>query len=175
MSRLTFQPEAFFRATAARIATTESSRIRTLLPAAQIDHIGGTSIPGALTKGDVDLLVQVGAAEFTRGVAALQQIYAINQPDNWTPTFASFKDDTAFDLPFGAQLVVAGSENFHFLRLKKRLSCDPVALEGYNAIKRSHQGGDPTEYRNAKGAYIESLLADGGCERFDPAGVNPWP
>jgi GrpB-like predicted nucleotidyltransferase (UPF0157 family) len=45
---------------AARAAYAEHrARIAEVLPNAEIEHVGATSVPGALTKGDVDLLVRV--------------------------------------------------------------------------------------------------------------------
>jgi uncharacterized protein len=155
-----FQPEAVFRDRAAEIALVQSARIRTLLPHADVQHIGATSVKGALTKGDVDLVVLVERIDFNRSVAALRSIYEINQAENWTETFASFKDDSSFDLPFGAQLVVAGRDDFFFIRLQQRLSSDHAALEEYNALKRAHHGGDPNVYRQAKGTLIARLLAE---------------
>jgi uncharacterized protein len=43
-----------------------------MVPEAEIEHIGATSVPGALTKGDVDLLVSVPAERFGAAVAALE-------------------------------------------------------------------------------------------------------
>ena len=125
-----------------------------------MQHIGGTSVGGALTKGDVDLLVTVPAEDFDSAVAALRGVYAVNQPENWTSAFASFKDDTSFELPFGAQLAVRGSEPYSFVRLRDRLNYDPTALAAYNALKRAHEGQDGANYREAKGELIERLLRE---------------
>ena len=158
MSAMHFQPELVFRDRALGLAAQETARIQRLIPGAEVEHIGGTSIPGALTKGDVDLVVFVGSEDFSTGVERLRAIYEVNQPENWTPAFASFKDDASFTLPFGAQLIVREAETYFFVRLRERLRSDPEALEQYNAIKRAHEGGDPTIYREAKGAFIERLL-----------------
>ena len=160
MPQVYFQPESAFRDRANALAAQETARIRRLIPAVDIQHIGGTSVLGALTKGDVDLIVTVRPEDFDAGVQVLRGHYAINQPENWTPTFASFKDDTSFELPFGAQVIAAGSETYCFVALRDRLNSDPAALAGYNAIKLAHEGGDPTQYREAKGKFIERLLAD---------------
>ena len=160
MPRVHFQSEAVFRERACLLAAEQSARIRTLIPAAAVEHVGSTSIPGALTKGDVDLLVQVEAGDFDAAVTSLRALYEINQPENWTGTFASFKDDTSFALPFGAQLAVTGSDAYLFVRLRDRLASDPVSLERYNAIKRAHEGGDMHAYRAAKGEFIEQLFSE---------------
>ena len=140
-----------------------------MFPDAEIEHIGSTSVSGALTKGDVDLLVQVNAHAFEAAVRSCRQIYEVNQPENWTPTFASFKDDTSFELPLGVQLAVKGADTYAFVALRDRLNSDLIALEGYNAIKRAHHGGDETRYRDAKGEFIERLLASIKTEAAKPA------
>jgi GrpB-like predicted nucleotidyltransferase (UPF0157 family) len=57
-----------------------------LLPDADVEHVGATAVPGALTKGDVDVLVRVDEAEFPTAVDVLSHRYAIHQPHSWTPT-----------------------------------------------------------------------------------------
>ena len=168
MAAVFFQSESVFRERARALAAQETARLQELIPAAEIHHIGGTSIPGALTKGDVDLLVLVRGEDFSAGVERLREIYAINQPENWTSTFASFKDDTSFALPFGAQLLVRAAEPFGFITLRDRLRADPAALAEYNAIKRAHHGGDHDAYRAAKGAFVERLLA--ADQKVSPTG-----
>ena len=80
-----------------------------MLPGAELEHVGSTAIPGALTKGDLDVLVRVPAARFAATVATLRDLYTVHQPENWTPTYASFVDPASADPPVGVQLVVAGS------------------------------------------------------------------
>jgi GrpB-like predicted nucleotidyltransferase (UPF0157 family) len=85
-----------------------------LVPGAEVEHVGATAVPGALTKGDVDVLVRVGEREFPAAVEALSRRYAIHQPHNWTSTLASFTDPEVGALPVGIQLVVTGSEADRF-------------------------------------------------------------
>jgi GrpB-like predicted nucleotidyltransferase (UPF0157 family) len=160
MPSLFFEPAALFHERAVALVEGESMRIRAAIPAAQVQHIGGTSIAGALTKGDVDVLVTVAPSDFAAAVTSLRALYEINQPENWTSTFASFKDDLTFSLPFGAQLAVEGTDRFQFVRLRDRLINDPAALAAYNEIKRAHTGQESPKYREAKGEFIERLLRD---------------
>jgi GrpB-like predicted nucleotidyltransferase (UPF0157 family) len=69
---------------------THRRRIARLVPGAEIVHVGATAVPGALTKGDVDLMVRVSAPAFEAGQRALRSGYTVHQPENWTPTYASF-------------------------------------------------------------------------------------
>jgi GrpB-like predicted nucleotidyltransferase (UPF0157 family) len=160
MDAVHFDDESVFRSRVDTIVAQEVARLQAVLPHADVQHIGGTSIPGALTKGDVDLVVRVSAAEFDAARTVLRGFYAINQPENWTPSFASFKDDHGLPLPFGAQLVVIGSADDVFITIRDRLSRDPAAFAAYNAIKRVHHGGDHARYRAAKTELIERLIAN---------------
>jgi GrpB-like predicted nucleotidyltransferase (UPF0157 family) len=139
------------------------ARIATALPAAAIEHVGSTAIPGALTKGDLDLLVRVSAERFAPAVEALRGLYAVHQPENWTPTYASFVDAGARDPPVGVQLAVAGSaDDALFAPFRDALIADPGLLAQYNALKRSLDGADLAHYTTAKGAFVERVLARPG-------------
>jgi GrpB-like predicted nucleotidyltransferase (UPF0157 family) len=71
------------------------ARVRLPLPNAELHHIGATAVPGALTKGDIDILLRILPSDFPAVVDALKRHFQIKQPANWTPEFASFGDDTA--------------------------------------------------------------------------------
>jgi predicted DCC family thiol-disulfide oxidoreductase YuxK/phenylpyruvate tautomerase PptA (4-oxalocrotonate tautomerase family) len=66
-------------------------------PDLEVEHVVSTSIPGALTKGDVDVLVQVTAHDSDDAITQLRRVQAVHQPHNWTPTLASFADHDAGD------------------------------------------------------------------------------
>ena len=70
-----------------------------LVSGAEVEHVGSTAVPGALTKGDVDLLVRVGERGFPAAVESLRGRYVIHQPHNWTPTLASFNAPDAGEIP----------------------------------------------------------------------------
>jgi uncharacterized protein len=109
MAEIRIQPEAEIRAAARAAFESHRDQVRKLLPDAEVEHVGATSVPGALTKGDLDLLVRVEPGRFEPAVAAMRGAYAIHQPENWTQTFASFVDPEAGEVPVGVQLAVAGS------------------------------------------------------------------
>jgi GrpB-like predicted nucleotidyltransferase (UPF0157 family) len=89
------------------------------------------------------MLVRVQAGEFVAAVGALRQLYAIHQPENWTPTYASFVDSAATDPPIGVQLVVTGSaDDALFGPFRDALIRDPRLLSDYNALKRRLDGED---------------------------------
>jgi hypothetical protein len=64
-----------------------------------------------VTKGDLDLQVSVSVEEFNQAIVLLQTEYSEHQLENWTESFASFKDERDSDIPVGVQLVSQGSES----------------------------------------------------------------
>jgi GrpB-like predicted nucleotidyltransferase (UPF0157 family) len=157
-----FRPEEENRKAVAAAFEVHRDGIAELLPAAQIEHIGATAAPGSLTKGDLDLLVRVATGEFDAAVTALRERYAVNQPESWTPEFASFEQEPAGEIPVGVQLVIAGgSDDSLFLEWRDRLRSDSELRERFNAFKRGQTGAEPGEYIEAKARFIEAELGGG--------------
>jgi GrpB-like predicted nucleotidyltransferase (UPF0157 family) len=151
-----------------------SREIRTVVPAATVEHVGATSIPGSVTKGDVDLLVRVPEADFAAASEALGGRYAVDQAENWTAAFASFSEADG-ELPVGIQLVVSGSRvEAAFDTVKRELRARPDLVEQSNELKRRHASGDRDSYGRAKQAFLEDLLRDADPGRFG-SGTWPWP
>lgn len=132
--------------------------LRRLLPTAEVEHVGATAVPGALTKGDVDVVVRVPAGEFPLAVEVLRSHFEVRQPENWTPAFASFGDDTR-ELPLGIQLVVQEPRGDFLTRMRDRLRACPEALAEYNALKARYAAEGPEAYWGAKDAYLRRILA----------------
>ena len=130
-----------------------------LLPDAEVEHVGATAVPGALTKGDVDLLVRVSEPAFPGAVEVLRSRYAVHQPHNWTPTLASFKAPGANVPEVGIQLVVEGSDADGFFGpFRDALTSSPALLVEYNRLKLRLDGLEYDRYTERKGQFIESVL-----------------
>jgi GrpB-like predicted nucleotidyltransferase (UPF0157 family) len=134
-------------------------RIRVLLPDAELHHIGATAVPGALTKGDIDILLRMSPSEFTVAVAALKQHFRTKQPANWSPEFASFGDDTAYALPVGVQVVVKGSSVDFLLFFREYFIKNSEALDEYNRLKATHFKDGQEGYWKAKDEFLSKILA----------------
>lgn len=134
-----------------------------LVPGAEVEHVGATAVPGALTKGDVDVLVRVGEPEFPAAVEALSRHYAIHQPHNWTPELASLIDPYAAEPPVGIQLVVRGSQADRFFGpFRDALIGSEALLAEYNELKLQLDGLDYPRYTQLKGQFIERVLRELG-------------
>lgn len=152
-----FQPQALFRERAEQVLSEEEPLLKLLLPWADIQHIGSTAVPGSITKGDIDLVVRVPKEKFAKSRERLQSIYEIHQPDNWSSTFASFKDDGKV-LPLGIQLTIMQCEDDLFVRFRDQLRSDPSLLTEYNAMKESCQNQSADSYLEKKGAFFEKWM-----------------
>lgn len=132
--------------------------LRALLPEdATIEHIGASSIPGAISKGDLDIFVGVEQRDFLNAQEALAGKFERNTGSTKTDTFCSFKDDYAIP-PLGIQLAVNGSELDIFLIFRDLLRKSPELVNGYNKMKRSAEALSEDNYREVKAAFIEKLL-----------------
>jgi GrpB-like predicted nucleotidyltransferase (UPF0157 family) len=136
-----------------------SARLSALLPNAEFRHIGATAIPGAVTKGDVDVLLRVEQVDFAASAAILRSHLLTKQPENWTEVFASFGDDSSYPFPLGVQLVVKDSEGDFFLYLHEYFTSDFEHLAEYNRIKTESAAHGSEEYWRAKDRFLSSILA----------------
>jgi len=162
MDVVRIRPAEEIQAAVTAALAAHSARIVAALPAVEIEHVGSTAIPGALTKGDLDLLVRVPAERFAAAVATLRDLYAVHQPENWTATYASFADAESRDPPVGVQLAVAGSaDDALFAPFRDALIADPVLLAQYNALKLGLDGAEYERYTEVKRTFVEGVLARG--------------
>ena len=136
-----------------------SSKCETLVPNARIEHIGSSSIPGALSKGDVDILVMVKADSFGGAKAALDSEFAHNPGMPPEENFVSYSG-THLGTDFGIQLAADLDDKFHFLELRDRLIASTELLEKYNRVKTEHADKSMTEYRKAKSDFIHEIVGD---------------
>jgi GrpB-like predicted nucleotidyltransferase (UPF0157 family) len=140
------------------------TRLHAVLPDVETHHVGATAIPGAVTKGDVDLVVRVTSTQFPVVVRSLGTLFDKKQAENWTDEFASFGDDDSFELPLGIQVVVRGSKVDFFLDLRDYLLAHDDAREEYDRIKIEHARRAADDYREAKSAFLERILATRGTD-----------
>jgi len=135
----------------------EEKKLSELFPTAKIEHIGSTAILGSITKGDLDINIRVQSDEFAGAVRILEPLYEINQRENWSKEFASFKDDSR-DL--GIQVTVLGSPDDYFVTQRDYLKGHPEAVSELNNLKEQFEGKDMDEYRKVKGEFFENLNAN---------------
>lgn len=66
-----FMPEEEFRQKVERLFQDQKEKIQSLLPDADVQHIGSTAIPNSITKGDLDIQVRIPVEGFSMAVTTL--------------------------------------------------------------------------------------------------------
>ena len=123
----------------------------------ELSLTGGTSVPGALTKGDVDLHHRVVPDHFAAAVDRLRDLHAVVFPEIWQPTLATFA--IGAELPTGLAATPIGSEHDRrFTRTWQLLAAHPELLAEYNAMKMQHIQADDATYRHHKSLFFDRLL-----------------
>src|SRR3989442_10436859 len=125
-------------------------------PGLVIEHIGGTSMPDGLTKGDVDVNLRVDEDRFDHVVAALSTRFDVAQPENWTATYASFSD-TCRGVPVGIQVTVEGSDDDFLVTLRDLMRDDTELRHQYDAIKRANAPSGRDPYWRAKHDFLSRV------------------
>lgn len=137
--------------------------------------VGGSSVPAALTRGDIDLHLRVPPDEFDRVASTLKDVFGIVHPEIWGPTLATF--DVTTDPPVGLAVTPRGSEHdLRFTRSWQLLAADPGLVQAYNEVK---QFAPDDEYEARKSDFFDMVLAlwpthpDGGLHNVPDEGEKP--
>jgi GrpB-like predicted nucleotidyltransferase (UPF0157 family) len=156
---LEFKPAETVHPRALKVLSRERARLRRVAPGSHLVLTGGSSLPGALTGGDVDLHLRVPGDVFPRVVEGLAGLYDVVHPEIWTATLATFaaRDDGAVGI---AVTPIDSEHDLRFRRAWVRLATDPAALEAYNALKRRHEGGDLDDYLAAKSRFFDAISGE---------------
>lgn len=125
-------------------------RIRERLPTVEIRHTGGTSVPGVLTSGDVDLQVRTDRRFFRSACDVLCELYEPLYPEAWHSDSAYFVAADATPRVEVALTVIGTLDDLHHGGAWDCIAASPGLIEEYNALKRAHDGGSAEEYNVAK-------------------------
>lgn len=145
----------------------ERHTISSLIPHAVVEHIGSTAIHGAMTKGDLDILVSVDASSMAEADRVLSERYARNEASGRSETFSAFVNDSG-RFAVGIQLVATGSEDDLDFRVVQAELSRPQILAKYNELKRRFEGRSAKAYRTAKDDFIRQILSSGKTARKKP-------
>ena len=134
-------------------------RIEAIVPTALIVHIGSSSIPGLISKGDLDIYVGVEESEHADSVEKLTDAgYTIKKDTLRTEQLCMLETENR---NVALQIVARGSKfDRAFLSFSERMRSSEALKERYNQLKRESIDLSETEYRERKAKFIESVLAD---------------
>jgi GrpB-like predicted nucleotidyltransferase (UPF0157 family) len=158
-SQLKFLMSDVFANDAAQAFAEHERRIRERLPDAEIRHTGGTSLPGVLTTGDVDLQVRVEPSSFEKARDVLGDLYEPHHPEIWHTEGAFFTAPASAPKVEVALTAIGGLDDLHHGDAWRRIAADPDLIRRYNAMKRVHEGGAVDDYNAAKRAFFYENFA----------------
>ncbi|MEK7186950.1 MAG: GrpB family protein [Patescibacteria group bacterium] len=123
----------------------------------KLEHVGGSSIPGCLTKKDVDIQVIIQRDDLPAIIEILKTYGKIKNPENWTENKAIFKGiEKSF--PTDYLVTVLGTDaEYQYRGARDALKNDPLLLKRYNNLKRKFEGKYYKEYRPEKRNFWESF------------------
>lgn len=132
-------------------------KISALLPQARIEHIGASSIPNAVSKGDLDIFVGVDKPSLEVSVAALISLgFEEKQGTLRTANLCMLESISGDDAAI--QVVANNSEFEFFLDFRDALRQNPDLVAQYNRLKRDSEGMTMDDYRAKKSVFIEGVL-----------------
>lgn len=132
-------------------------QITSITQKVEIYHIGGGSIPGSYTKGDLDIQVRIAKEDYSKVTQTLSGIFEPNNLELWDGELAIFRDRTQYPCKIDILVTVVDSKNDDCFRLRDLLISNPELLAEYNTLKLQFEGGDSKKYKKAKDRFYEKL------------------
>ena len=138
------------------------NEIRELVSNARIEHIGASSIPGAISKGDLDIFVGVEKDRIEETIHLLNASGYWQKKDTLQTESLRVLETDKYGVDVAIQLVANESEFEMFLVFRDTLRGDDKLLNEYNKLKLccAHKNAD--SYRSSKSKFIESVLSEYG-------------
>ena len=152
-----FYPAEQYQAACNELFIRYERDIKTLIPNARVEHVGASSIPFAVSKGDLDIFVGVDLGAFEDVIERLTTLGFTEKLDTLrTPELCMLESTLGDDVAL--QVVASGSEFECFLRFRDKLRANPALVQQYNTLKMSCEGWPQEEYREKKSDFIEHVL-----------------
>lgn len=128
-----------------------------LLPFAKIEHIGSSAIPNAISKGDLDVYIEVIPEQFEFAIEQLKTLNFIEKQNTLrTHELCMLESLNNDDVAF--QIVVTDSVFTFFLTFKNKLISSPTLVNENNQLKLQCSHLDPDQYRTIKSDFINRVL-----------------
>ena len=132
--------------------------LQRLLPGVHVEHVGGTSVPGLLTKGDLDVQVRVDAENFASYSRILSDLYEPNKGGFWCKDGRSFKHQEG-PIPIGLHLTVIGGSCDVQWKHRDALLQSPTLRRELNALKARTRDWSEEQYYQVKDVFFSKIAA----------------
>jgi len=147
-----------YQAIASHIFLDLEKKLYSELPYAVIKFNGSSMLPNAISKGDLDIYIQVPADKFEESIAALNSQRFIKKDDSGETNDFCLLHSTNFQIPVDIQLVCNGSDYENLMYFVERMKDRPDLIEKYNQLKLATQHLSEIEYSNAKTKFIYDVI-----------------
>jgi GrpB-like predicted nucleotidyltransferase (UPF0157 family) len=151
-------PPSNYQPLAHRVFDEVRAVLQRLLPVARIEHVGSSSIPGAISKGDLDICVSVPAIDFVATLEKLQALGYTVKGDTLRTEQLCMLQAPRQDISLAIQLIEKDSEFEFFHKFRDALLANPELVDRYNALKLKFSAQGPQIYRDEKAKFIRSVL-----------------
>jgi len=151
-----FQKSEVFQQKVKKDFNNIKKKILNVSDAVEVLQIGDTAIPGALTKGDLDVQVRVNKKSFSSFVKEMDEFFEPNNLWLWNSNFAIFKD-TSYVPKIDILVTVIGSKDDNLQDLQELLKNDVNLLREYNDLKLKYGDSELEEYKIAKRKFYNKL------------------
>ncbi len=133
-------------------------KFETMIPNANIQHVGSSAVDGSISKGDLDIFIGVPRDDHAETIRVFEQHgFKIKKGTLRTEELCMLEAE-CYQIDVAVQIVAFGSKFEFFLEFRDKLRADSKLVQEYNALKRSFQGVSPDKYREAKSQFIERVL-----------------
>ena len=129
-----------------------------ILPDVRVEHVGASAVPGAYSRGGVDVCVAAPRDAFDESLGVLCEAgyvqRSLDDGDHRRATLAAAHGE----VPLTLRLIESGSKHESLMRLRDALRADPTLLARYNAIKIEAGPLGAAAYAHAKAAFFAEVL-----------------
>lgn len=132
------------------------TKIQQLIPFAIVEHIGSSAIPNAISKGDLDIYIEVPSQYFLNSIEQLKMLKFKEKLDTLRTDNLCMLESLEHDVAF--QIVTTDSEFCNFLIFRDRLRQAPDLVTQYNRLKQNCVGFNQDQYREIKSNFIQQIL-----------------
>ena len=130
-----------------------------ILPTDRVEHVGSSSIPGSLSKGDLDVFVGVNKDQHVESIELIKSIGFIEKKDTFRSDELCMLITDQFNYDVAIQVVINGSEFEDFIKFRNILRKNHNLVESYNEIKLNAKNLSEDEYRAKKSKFINNVLS----------------
>lgn len=152
-----FDPQDY-QPTAAKVFEDLRAILKPKFKRARIEHIGSSSVPGLISKGDLDIFLGVEPEEFGPSIVQLKNLGFKIKVDSFRNQEHCPFTWGGGPIPTTIQMAINGSEFEFFLTFRDFLRKNRSWVERYNDLKIQSVNLDEESYRKRKENFIHTIL-----------------